>query len=571
MQMGYSNGKNEAPVVPDGSMPLQAHPYFFLFLIAMLLSLGFAAVIWTRRTAPGAITLFIHMLGLACWSGANAAMWLSTTLHAQLLWLNISGVGVMLVPMTFLLFSLQVSHHERLVTRRLIDLLTVEPLIGMALLWTNDYHHLVYSPPQLWFRHGLFELHWEPRLWFYVDTVYMYIIILAGVWFLARSIKQSGNLHRQQITIILAGACLLLLTNLTYVQPISEYLHDLDISPLTFIFSGGFYLYAMGRQKFLYLIPVAHSTLINSMTDGVVVLDDHDRILDMNPAAAQFLGITPGLVAGRRAQDILSAWRETTQPFWGQSQVQTEISVTGDIPRVIDLKVAPLLDPKKRTRGRMLVFRDITQRKQNEAILKDSNKKLKEQLDEIRALRDQLHEQATRDPLTNLYNRRYLEEMLTQELARASRENYPVCLIMMDIDRFKLVNDTCGHKAGDEVLQALATLIVLHIRRFDVACRFGGEEFVIVMPMLSTETAHERAEFLRREFAGMPLPCVNMKNSPTLSIGLASYPSDGINGEQLLNAADQALYAAKSSGRNRIMLYSELEEKRKSSEGKDPK
>jgi len=142
---------------------------------------------------------------------------------------------------------------------------------------------------------------------------------------------------------------------------------------------------------------------------------------------------------------------------------------------------------------------------------------------------------------------------------------------MMDIDRFKLVNDTCGHKAGDEALQALATLIVLHIRRFDVACRFGGEEFVIVMPMLSTETARERAEFLRREFADMSLPCVNIKNSPTLSIGLASYPSDGINGEQLLNAADQALYAAKSSGRNRIMLYSELEEKRELSEGKDSK
>lgn len=216
----------------------------------------------------------------------------------------------------------------------------------------------------------------------------------------------------------------------------------------------------------------------------------------------------------------------------------------------------------------MLVFRDITLRKQNEAALKAKNKQLQEQLEENRALRDQLREQATRDPLTNLYNRRYLEEMLQQELARASREKYPVCLIMMDIDRFKLVNDTCGHKAGDEVLQALATLIVLHIRRFDAACRFGGEEFVIVMPLLSIETARQRAEFLRKEFAAMSLPCDGMKASPTLSIGLAVYPLDGMNGEQLLDAADQALYAAKRNGRNRVVVYSELAEKRESSEGK---
>jgi diguanylate cyclase (GGDEF)-like protein len=237
--------------------------------------------------------------------------------------------------------------------------------------------------------------------------------------------------------------------------------------------------------------------------------------------------------------------------------IRTEIVIAQDIPRTIDLKITPLIDSKKRSTGRMLVFRDITTRKLDEAALKNVNEQLHEQLDEICTLRDQLHEQAIRDSLTNLFNRRYLEESLAQELARAERENFPVCLIMIDIDKFKRVNDTCGHKVGDEILQALATLIVLHIRRFDVACRFGGEEFVIVMPKLSIETARERAEFLRKEFARMALPCAELKARPTISIGVAAYPFHGANNEQLLHAVDQALYAAKSAGRNRTVVYLE--------------
>jgi diguanylate cyclase (GGDEF)-like protein/PAS domain S-box-containing protein len=552
-------------------MQLQVHPFSIPFLVATAVSIRFATMIWPRRKAPGAMPLFVHVIGLGVWSGASAAMWLSTTLNAQLFWLEFSSLGVLITPLTFLLFSLQASHHDQLLKRRWLFLLAIEPMIGLILLWTNDYHHFVYGSVELWLLQGLREIHWVPGAWYVIDTVYMYVIILVGVWFLANSIRHNGELHRHQIKFILAGACLPLLADLVYLSPLSDHLRNLDLAPIVFTVSSGFYLFAIERRRFLDLVPVAHTTLINSMTDGVVVLDDHDRILEMNPAAGEFLGVIPGRVAGHRAKEILYAWRETTQPFLGKSDLRTEIRVTGDNPRILDLKVTPLVDRRKRARGRMLVFRDITLQKQNEAMLKASNEKLKEQLDEIRALRDQLREQATRDPLTNLYNRRYLEEMLQQELARASREHYPVCVIMMDIDRFKLVNDTCGHKAGDEVLRSLATLIVLHIRRFDAACRFGGEEFVIVLPKSSVETARARAEFLRREFSNMPLPCERMKSPPTLSIGLAAYPFDGIDSEQLLDAADQALYAAKGSGRNRTVMYSDLADKKKTSEGKTPK
>lgn len=447
----------------------------------------------------------------------------------------------------------------------ILSVLLIEPLIGLFLLWNNDSHHLIYSSPQLWHKNGLMELKWQPGTWYFIDSAYMFLLILIGIWFLIQSISHNGDLHRRQIGLILKGAFVPLLAGLFSFSSLGEQLRGLDLFPLFFTVSGIVYFYAISQRQFLDLIPVAHSTLIKSMTDGVVVLDLQDRIVEMNQAAGQFLGIVPERTVGFRAKDVLTSWRETTSPFWNQPAIRTEIVVAQDIPRYIDLNITPLMDGKKRTTGRMMVFRDITSRKNHEALLQDTNKKLREQLTEIRTLRDQLHEQATRDPLTNLFNRRYLEEKLSQELARASRENYPVCVIMMDIDRFKRVNDTCGHKTGDEVLQALSTLIVLHIRRFDAACRYGGEEFVIVMPKLSLETARERAEFLRREFSNMSMPCSEKETNPTLSIGLAAFPFDGMNGEQLLDAADQALYAAKGSGRNRVVVYSELEDNRETS------
>jgi diguanylate cyclase (GGDEF)-like protein/PAS domain S-box-containing protein len=533
------------------------HPFSLPFIVSALVSAGIAATIWWRRTAPGAISLFVNMLGLTFWSATYAAMWSSTTLQKQLFWLNCSALGVVIIPVTFLTFSLQVSRNERFLTRRLLYVLAVEPAISLLLVWTNDFHHLVHSPAQLWVTDGLPGLHWSPGLWYWADIVYVYLITIAGVWMLVRSLPHNGDLHRWQIGTILAGACIPLFAIPFDASPLSTEMGRLDISPLLFTFSGLLYFYALSRQKFLDLIPVAHSRLIKSMTDGVLVIDLQERVVDINPAACQFLGITVAQAIGRRSKDILTGWEEITRPFWDQHEVRTEIEVKQDIPRYLDLSITPLIDPRKHTTGRMIVFRDVTTRKRDEAALKNVNKQLQEQLTEIRTLRDKLHEQATRDPLTNLFNRRYLDEMLAQELARAEREDYPVSVIMLDVDRFKRVNDTFGHKVGDETLQALATLIVLHIRRFDVACRYGGEEFVIVMPGVSVETAYERAEMIRRAFPKSDLPSIRKEARPTLSFGVAAYPCHGLNSDQLLKSADTALYAAKNSGRNRSVIYIE--------------
>lgn len=173
------------------------------------------------------------------------------------------------------------------------------------------------------------------------------------------------------------------------------------------------------------------------------------------------------------------------------------------------------------------------------------------------SLRESLRQQSLVDALTGLHNRRFLDETLRRELLRAGRKQLEVAVVLLDVDHFKRFNDTFGHEAGDMVLRHLAVEMKRSVRASDLACRFGGEEFALVMPEISREDAIERCEMLRLSvsrlqvrYGGQPLGPIN------ISLGLAWFPVDGEQMEPLLQAADLALYQAKRGGRNRLCVYS---------------
>jgi diguanylate cyclase (GGDEF)-like protein len=165
-------------------------------------------------------------------------------------------------------------------------------------------------------------------------------------------------------------------------------------------------------------------------------------------------------------------------------------------------------------------------------------------------LRETLHAQSTRDPLTGLFNRRYMEDSLERELYRAAREEGTLGVIMADLDHFKAFNDRSGHVAGDAVLRSLADLLSSSVRAEDIVCRYGGEEFTILLPNASLDETRHRAEMLREAATGMTVP---EGQRLTLSLGVAAYPGNGTTGRELIEAADAALYAAKSAGRDRVV------------------
>ena len=188
--------------------------------------------------------------------------------------------------------------------------------------------------------------------------------------------------------------------------------------------------------------------------------------------------------------------------------------------------------------GLMMIIMDITERLHAEH--------------EVQLLQEQLREQAVRDPLTGLFNRRYLDEVITNEMARAERSGYPMSLIMCDIDHFKAINDTYGHLAGDEVLRAFSRLIKQYSRGGDIICRYGGEEFLLVLPGMNRERAAARAEQLRLAFAAALMAYNATIIRATASFGVATFPADGNDLDALIGAADKALYIAKEAGRNQV-------------------
>lgn len=191
---------------------------------------------------------------------------------------------------------------------------------------------------------------------------------------------------------------------------------------------------------------------------------------------------------------------------------------------------------------------------QREAEVRQANEQLRVQLTKIEGLQAQLREQAIRDPLTGLFNRRYLIETLDREVAQAVRASTPLSIIMIDLDHFKKINDTYGHKAGDVMLQTLGTLLATKTRDGDIACRYGGEEFIIVLPGASLTIAQRRAEQVRSTFQKLSLTYGEHILSATLSAGVAEFPLNGVDGETVLQDADKALYIAKSLGRNRVVV-----------------
>jgi len=170
-------------------------------------------------------------------------------------------------------------------------------------------------------------------------------------------------------------------------------------------------------------------------------------------------------------------------------------------------------------------------------------------------LREALRIQSIRDPLTGWFNRRFMEETLEREISRAARSKRPLAVLMMDVDNFKEFNDSHGHEAGDLALQSICELIKHHVRSEDAACRYGGDELVLILPDTSPELAGRRAEEIRIAVGQAEIHYHGQRaGTLTLSFGIGTFPTNGITGQELLRAADAALFRAKRQGRDRVQL-----------------
>ncbi|MBN2439160.1 MAG: GGDEF domain-containing protein [Deltaproteobacteria bacterium] len=304
-----------------------------------------------------------------------------------------------------------------------------------------------------------------------------------------------------------------------------------------------------------------HRLMIETLPLAVFV-DAKGKIVYVNPAFLTMLkASSPDEVVGMRITDFVAPQlfdtlmkrrrsmadgEHTLQPLELNLRCMDGTSVT-----VVSTPISIIFQKQPAV---LSALYDITERKGKEIELQKVNKLLQIYSGEMEDLQARLKEQAIRDPLTGLFNRRYLEATIGRELARASREGFPIGVIMIDIDSFKQANDTHGHQVGDLILQALGNLLLSRIRAGDIACRYGGDEFLLLLPKASRATTSERAEQWRIGFEALKTVDGEKVPPTTISLGVAVYPMDGITMEAVIHAADQAMYRAKTLGRNRVVL-----------------
>jgi len=305
-------------------------------------------------------------------------------------------------------------------------------------------------------------------------------------------------------------------------------------------------------------------TIIEASPECVKILAADGALLKMNPAGLQMIEADSWeQVTGRKVDNIIApahrqAFAALTRRVCsgGTGQLEFEIIGLKGGHRWLDTHAVPIPNPSGEGMLLLGLTRDITQRKQLEAVQQEARRELELKLEQISELQLRLQEQVIRDPLTGLFNRRFLDETLPRELSRAKREGYSLSLIMLDLDHFKQVNDTYGHSAGDEVLRTLAEILRHNARDSDIICRYGGEEFLVALPRMAPDQARQRVESWRQTLENTVIRHGDLAIKVTLSAGIANYPDHGADVEILFARADQALYQAKQAGRNRVTCFS---------------
>ena len=661
-------------------------------------------VLWNRRPAQGSVSLAFLFAAISAWSLFYTFEITFLDFDWKYIWLRMEYLGIVFVPVFWLLFCIKYAGMERPSTRTFLLTFIWIPIATLLLAFTNPLHNLIWesittSP----LYGGVLSL--EAGHWYWVHIIYSLTLYLSGLVILIRQYVRTPAKMRQQSTYVLLASIIPAIATIIYLSGLNPFPH-LDLTPLSFSLTGLIIVYVLFFQDFLDIVPIARDTTIENMRDGIIVVDLHDRVVDINPAAEQIIELSFDSVVGQPAIEVLpelEAWISISKA--GRTPVKIHTIGEGDKKRIFVLNLIPLSDIKNNLVGYTIIFHDNTEshklnndlkdqadrlkvlyeigkaitstlnidalleliykqlfqvipsdayfvalympethqmdirilydegkrypptksdasqglsswvvenkkplliqdlRKEMEylpvkpvmvgekrlsrswlgvplitekdligliavasykpGMFDDTDKLLLEQVAQQAALSiqnarhyEEVTRQAKLDSLTGVYNHNHFIEILYREGSEAISSMTPLSLIMLDIDHFKLYNDTYGHTIGDQVLRLTVQAIESHIKKTDSVGRWGGEEFGIILPNATTAQANMVANRIRRTLSELPLFDVEGQTipKPTISQGIATLFDHTEDIDELVVISDRALYRAKEKGRDQVAV-----------------
>jgi diguanylate cyclase (GGDEF)-like protein len=529
-----------------------------VLLVNTLIAISMAILLSRKRAAPGSQAMMMMFVALAAWTLCYAMITLSTTMAAKVAWLKFENIGIVTTPVFWIIFAVRYTRNEKWLPRPALALLFLVPAITLVLLFSGRWFTLYYSGVHVPAA-GLGPVHIERSGWYLVQLIQNYLVLVLGFALLLWQMFRLRELYRRQIAFVLAALIVPLGFNLLYQRGgslLPQWDPSVDLTPISFMITAVLASVGVIGLRLFDLIPIARNVVIENIPELVLVVDAYNRILDANQVTFSWLGKSPGEIIGRNVMEVFSAWPGLAGRFQDTYETREEILFPGVPPRTYELTISPVYSRPGVLEGRVILAHDVTARKSIEDELTRANAALTLEIAEKALLQEKLREQATRDPLTGVFNRRYLAEALENEVARAERDETSISVVILDVDHFKEFNDRLGHKCGDVVLQALSAMLREESRRSDIVCRYGGEEFVIVLPNTPLEVGTARAEEWRAMFEALAVAYEGQHVHAAFSAGVACLPQHGTTSEAILRAADHALYESKANGRNRVTVFS---------------
>lgn len=488
----------------------------WLLLCGALLIFALAFYAARQRHYPVAYWLSWLMLSMGIYTGAYAFELACATPREADAWISIEYIGASFIPAFAILMALSYRQHGRPSDGMVLTLLTPS-FITLAVALSNSYHHLNLRVDDV-LRVGslsISQLTLGP--WYYLHMAYLNVGAIVTFSIYVHCWRMAHPQHRRQVLLIIAGLLAPWVPYLFFLFGATPY--QLDLSPAGFMVSALLYFFGIFHHRVTTLAPIARDLVFNQISEAVLVVDNSLRIVDFNRTADELFETLDTHSLGQpllvELPQLEAALQQENQP--GQLWLAD---------RHYELKLQPLSNHSEHPLGYSLLLRDVTRRHQ---------------------LIETLRQHAEYDSLTGLLNRRMILHHLDEAINLANRRKNPFSLLLFDLDYFKQINDNQGHQAGDTLLIKLSRLLQEHSRDQDRIGRYGGDEFIVLLPGCLSDEARLIAERINQ--------LCQQHLDISLSMGLATL-RPGEESSALLQRADVGLYQAKLAGRAQVATAS---------------